>query len=311
MPVPVPSLPLLEMFPTAASPPFNASPPGTHIGAADASPPVGERRQAWASILMVVVIAMVLGATAVTFLALGHGQLAPTVSPAQTSQKVYAAAMASGTLHYAVSDVTKLGATTVRETSVTDVGRHGGVQSMSGDLGNASVIATGSAAYLRADPTWYSSALGLSQAQASSLAGRWISFTPQDSAYAAVVDGTTTGSLWGAAGQAPAGPIHQTPLGVTDLSTSHGRTVRSIVYSNHNSTSNPAFDVAGTSRLTFADGTNLPSAYSLQLTGTIDRTPGSEQTVVTFSRWGERVAPVPPQGAVPFDSIATQPPTIA
>jgi hypothetical protein len=311
VPVPIPSLPVFEMIPLAAAPPVNAVPPGAHVGAADASPPVGERRQAWASILMVVVIAMVLGATAVTFLALGRGQLAPAVSPAQTSKTVYAAAMASGSLHYAVSDVTKLGSTTVRESTVADVGRHGGVQSMSGDLGNASVVTTGSAAYLLGNPTWYRSALGLTPAQASSLAGRWISFTPQDSAYTAIVDGTTTASLWGDVGQSPAGPVHQTPIGVTDPSTSHGRTVRSIVYSNHDSTSSPAFAVAGTSRLTFTDGTSLPTTYALEVTGMIDRTPGSEQTVVTFSRWGERVAPVVPQGAVPFDSIATQPPTTA
>jgi hypothetical protein len=148
-----------------------------------------------------------------------------------------------------------------------------------------SIVLIGGTAYFVGNTQGLTKYFGLTSALATSMAGRWISVSPSDSGYQSVTAGL---SLSAALKEVrPTGSIKE----------GKRKTVNR----------QPSVSIAGTGSADSAATTLFIAAAGKPLpieavsTSTIGETTSGE--IVTFSRWGEKVAPPQPSDAVPIASL--------
>lgn len=172
---------------------------------------------------------------------------------------------------------------------VGDVGPGEGSQVIqSQEQGDADVVFVDGIAYLRADATFLVDALALPPAVATNAANRWLSFRPGDPDYQQVADGLTVQSL--VAEAIPSGPVR-----LAGQTTMDGRRVVGLIGVQN--------QVGGVAESQTA-WVNATTPHRIVASVAHAHNNGvSVETIVRFSRWGERVTLDAPDGAVPFVSI--------
>jgi hypothetical protein len=149
----------------------------------------------------------------------------------------------------------------------------------------ASIVLVGGVAYISDNGQGMTSYFGLPAALVPTLAGRWISVQPTDSAFRAVTANVTLASAL-----VDVTPAH--PLTMGKRSRVNGQTVKSIA----------GAAPGGGGRLTLfvaAHGRLLPvEAAESSGAGT-----SAKGEIVTFTRWGESLHVARPQGAIPISTL--------
>jgi hypothetical protein len=223
-------------------------------------------------------------------------------SPAEANSKVFAAALASGSVHYESVASGTSGGTSVRVTQSGDAGRGEGVQYMTSSEGDSEVVVIGSKAYMRADATMLENLFGYNVGEAAPYVNRWIAFSQSDPLYGAVSGGVTIGSIWGDPSESPSDQLPQHPDSVSDLSTLSGIPQQSVGYSLHGTSQ--AASYSGTEMIAFsANEPHLPSLLTEHLSGTTKQGSSTESDRVTFSQWGEPVTVQAPSTSVPYSTL--------
>ena len=232
-------------------------------------------------------------------------------SPSEANSKVFAAAVASGTVHYASVSSGMIGTNPVTVTQSGDAGHGEGVQFTISAVGDNEVIVIGSKVYMRADATMLENMLGYSVGEAAPYVNKWIAFTPSDPLYQAVAAGVTTNAIWGNQSDSPTDQLPQIPESVSGLSTLNGKPVQSVRYSLHG-TNRPTVDsYSGTETIVFsASDPHLPSLLTEHMSETTAQGVNTEENQVTFSQWGERVSADAPTVSIPFSSLPAPSSTI-
>jgi hypothetical protein len=216
----------------------------------------------------------------------------PVPAPAQYLKSAAKAAAAAGSVH----EVWSAAFGSHSDTVVADVSSTGSIATLTDAVGakhgSAQIIVVGVAAYLNADAFTLRNLFGLSQAQSTKLAGKWISFTPKDDLYETIVGSasfagvldtlTLKGNL--TATKPALGPTGQFVKVVgLEASPADGAILTG---------QQVAISIALPSNLPFAE---LPAKSS-----------GTSKWSVQFSNWGEVVPLVAPQGATPASSFKLQ-----
>jgi hypothetical protein len=186
-------------------------------------------------------------------------------------------------------DVSSVGSRTTTLTG--DDTAAGATQTLTGDVPSLTVDRrTDGSVFVRGQAEALQSALGLSQATAATNAGKWIELQSSDAPYSAVT-----------AALAPKNELDTfvpvAPFTVDAPRSYHGRTV---------------VGVSGTARASAANGKGhvvtlyVPTEPPYTPVGaTLTFGSGSSAGVeaVIFDRWGQRIDPPVPSGAVPFSSL--------
>ena len=225
-------------------------------------------------------------------------------SPTEANSVLYAAAVASGSLHYTNISSGSVGGRVVAASQSGDIGRSEGVQYMASSLGDYEVIVINNMAYMKADLTMLENTFGYSPTEAAPYVNRWIGFAPTDSPYGAVAADVTVGTTWNNPSVSPTDDLPQTPEAVSGVSSLGGRSVQSVRYSLHgtNKASNASY--SGTETISFsATDPHLPSSLTEQISGTSHQQSSTERVRMTFSGWGEAVSVTAPTGSIPFSTI--------
>jgi|GEM_PF-874676 len=216
----------------------------------------------------------------------------PGTSPAQYLKSAAKAAAAAGSVH----EVWSATFGSHGDAIVTDVSSSGSIATLTNAVGSkrgsAQVIVVGAAAYLNADAFTLRNLFGLSQSQATKLAGKWISFTPKDDLYETIVGSASFSGVLDSL-------ILKGNLTATKpTAQSNGQSVR--VTGLEASPADGAILTGQQVAITIALPSDLPVA---ELPA---KSSGASTWSVQFSNWGEVVAPVAPQGATPASSFKLQ-----
>ncbi|MGD0593360.1 MAG: hypothetical protein ABSB54_06735 [Acidimicrobiales bacterium] len=235
---------------------------------------------------------------------LGSSTTTTTSSPAPTSttpvpagvEKIYLAMVASvrraTSVHYVATSKTTTSGGTNDLHFITSVGASAGVQvttwTESGETGTFTIIAIGSTTYLQADADSLATFFeAVPAADASTYAGKWISFTPSDAPYKSLHSGDfTIGSL---------------VASLKFLPTAATTKARTIVITGKPSptTTVPAGEVA-TAITTISRSTKRPISqlFNVSYEGNTAR------SSVVFSQWDTATVPTAPSGAITWASVA-------
>jgi hypothetical protein len=204
-----------------------------------------------------------------------------TSSVRQTLQHSLRAAKGAGSVRITVQFFS--GSTTGKVVQDSSVGS--GEQTVAIGKELASIVLVGGVAYISGNTQGMTSYFGLPASLVPTLAGRWISVQPTDSAFRAV---TANVSL--ASALVNVTPVR--PLVMGKRSRVNGQTVKSIA----------GAAPGGGGRLVLfvgAHGRSLPvEAVESNGTGTT-----AKGEIVTFTRWGEHLHVAIPQGAVPISTL--------
>ncbi|MDE3085172.1 MAG: hypothetical protein KGJ77_00270 [Acidobacteriota bacterium] len=260
---------------------------------ADAAP--GRRRHR-RLVAMLVVLVVVAGAAA-GYYVLRHrsasspsGTLAPPAGSSALSvlDRSLAAARTDGSVHL----VTTESAGSVSVTGTEDLALHVGEQTIGGSVGNATVVATPGAVYLKADAGFLQSSLGVPGPAAAKAAGTWVVFHPSDPGYSQIATGVTLGSAL----------LQATPTGVLRLGAPEvldGVRVVGITGGL------PRDSVSGAvgQQVLYVEAAAPFLPVELDITGTLQGQRGT--STVAFSHWGEPVTPAVPTGTTPASSLGT------
>ena len=168
---------------------------------------------------------------------------------------------------------------------VQDSSLHSGEQTVAIGKGLASTALVGGTAYISGNSKGLTSYFGLPNAVVATLAGRWVSVPPSDSAFQGVTANITLPSALAAV--TPSGTLVTGKRSRVD-----GQWVRSI------SGEAPG----GGGRMTLFVATNARSlpVEAVESSGVGNSVKGE---IVTFSRWGEPVHVVAPSQALPVSAI--------
>jgi hypothetical protein len=298
----LPALPPL-FVPSIPPPPSSAgpTPPSDFIVTPTAPDSRSTSGIALRLVLVIVMLGVVAGGIA---LAANSGRAsAPLQSPTEANAKLHAAAMAAGSFHYKDVSTGSVAGNRASGTQTGDAGPTEGVQFLTSSVGDYEVIVVHSVAYMRADLPMLENTFGYSASEAAPYVNRWIQFGPSDAPYQAVAANVTSGSVWDDSSRSPTDQLPQTPQSVGTVSTLDGRSVQSVTYSLHG-TSSTNTSYAGTERIFFASSSPyLPYKITEQLSGTSNREPSIDTGTVTFSQWGEVVRVTAPLGAVTYSSL--------
>lgn len=202
--------------------------------------------------------------------------------PRQILSKADAAATAAGSLHFASTSKDGSSSIVFNDDSASSSGRQDITISGGGQM---TVLVIHGVGYVDGNAAGLTGFLGLPNATAVQLAGRWVSFTSGDPGYQQVVDGVTTSSVLSEID--PVGALTKTAQTTVDGQSVVG--VRGPA---------PATDgmPAGSTVTLYVAVTGRPLPVSA-LEGS-----GKDQTDITLSRWGESVSVSPPQGVIPLPS---------
>jgi hypothetical protein len=245
-------------------------------------------RRRFARVLAVVGAALILAVSLVLVLSKSTGGLSGKTA-AQVLAVTVAAAEAQGSAHLDNTNTTgPAGGGTY------DVSAREGEQTVTGGTqGNAVLLTVPGHAYLKGDAAFLQSSFGFPASVASSYAGKWISFVPSDPGYQQVVNGDTL----------PSALVESSPTGVltlTPIRTIDGQTVEGV---SGNLPSDISQAGATGSQVLYVSTTAPYLPVEVVTSGSLDGQSGT--TVVTFSRWGESLAIVTPNGATPISSISS------
>jgi hypothetical protein len=225
-------------------------------------------------------------------------------SPTQVSASVYAAAMNSGSFHYVDLQRIGFGGPIGSQIEIGDVALTKGIQFVSGTLGDSETIVIGSAAYLKANAPALEVDLLWTKSMATKYANRWISFTPKDWPYDAVIEFVVTRTFWDDPERAPVESLPQKPTSIGGRSTLDGESVETVASSIDDIVKSTNSSFIGDSRVYFdSNSPHLPFIVTDSTSGTEAGSPQSQQDVATFTKWGETVKVTVPTGAVAFSSL--------
>ena len=227
--------------------------------------------------LLALVLAVASGATAAV-------ALAAAASPKAFRASVVRTALAQKSLRWVEHDY----AGNVAVSSSADVNAHSGTQYLTVTIGKQSgtihIVFINGIAYVEGQALGLAVNLGLTNAQATQYAGRWISVTKGDKAYAATADGLTLASI-----------VHDvTPHGPLELVKKefHGKQVFALEALGGPQQA-PVFRVLVAPR----KGQRLPiEASSINPSRALS-------THTDFSRWNEPVNVHAPSGSIPIATV--------
>jgi hypothetical protein len=214
------------------------------------------------------------------------------LSARQILSKADAAATAAGSLHF--SSTTKDGSSSI--TFSDDSASSDGRQDITiSDGGQMTVLVVRGVGYVDGNATALSGFLGIPDATAVQLAGRWISFTSGAPGYQQVVSGVTTSAVLTEIN--PVGTLSKTAPTTVD-----GQSVVGV--------RGPA--PAGDGMPAGSDVTVYVAAKGRPLPVSCLEGSGKDETHITLSRWGEPVSVAVPQSAIPVpaSSAPAGPPSI-
>ena len=235
-----------------------------------------------------------------------HGSTSPAAvqTPTEANADLYAAAMASGSFHYAVVSSGTDGGHSVTSTQSGHNSRTGGVQYNTSAFGDSEVIVVNSMAYMRSDLTMLENSFGYSPSEAAPYVGRWIAISPSESPYSSVAADVTTGSTWGNPSLSPTDGLPHTPESVSSVTTFKGEPVQSVQYAIHATNEAAHATASGSETIVFsAAHPHLPVSLTETLSGTANAQTSNEVLKATFSRWGESVSVTPPTDSIPYSTL--------
>jgi hypothetical protein len=193
-----------------------------------------------------------------------------------------AAATAAGSLHF--SSATKEGSASIDFTD--DSSASGGKQVITmSDGGQMTVLVVSGVGYVNGNAEGLAGFLGMSEANATQLAGQWIAVKSTSPYYQQVVTGVTTSSVLGEF--APTGALRTTPRQQVD-----GQSVVGVRGTAPSDSGLPA----GSAVTLYVAATGRPLPVSC-VEGS-----GDDKNDVTFSHWGEPVNVSAPSASVPAPS---------
>lgn len=234
-------------------------------------------------------IAIVVAGATLVACSSGSGGGLSGKSASQVLALTTAAAKAKGSVHLS-ADESFAGQ---KETSEYDISGAEGKQTIAGAEGSSLTLVVGNVAYLQGDVTFLQSSMGFPASAASTLAGRWISFTPSDQGYQDITAGDTLGSAL----------TEATPAGVLTLAKApnvDGQAVLAI--SGGLAPTEASGGTTGSQVLYVAEtAPHLPVEAVLHET----QSGKSGTATISFSKWGEPVAVTAPSGAVPISSLTS------
>nr|MDA8343554.1 hypothetical protein [Actinomycetota bacterium] len=243
------------------------------------------------------------------------------LAPDQALQAVVAAAHAAGSCHVVGTSSVLGQEITVNgdsSPSAADVSQVRGAEQYR-------TVVTGGRTFVRGNAAALTAELGLTSAQASAYAGRWISLQPGDRP-TAVLDAAVLGQCAATAQTSSTGPVN--PLTLFGFGSTGGvqapvvqvagpdavggqRTMTISVTGKAPATAAAGVTVPSTSPLqvaatlvVLAASPNLPVAEHVAFTGSDTGFSVHVDVTVAFAAWGEAVAPATPAGAVPFASLS-------